>query len=273
MKKELLSVTLAAVAIFGTQEASGQSEEASRIRFGIRANGSVTYLSDTHSLADYASINRPTRYEDMALPGVGGGLSLDITTGGYWGIETGAYYQMRGVEFDTDLRYGDWLRSNFTVFTTELKLRLHYIQVPVLVRFRHGIGARPIEWEAKLGGYAAYIAGGRFSVDTKKWQAADCCAAPEWEDVTIEHRSYDAFDEEKMSEVWSKWLGYDIDYASRRVDGGVILGGGITFWRHLYVGVLLEQGIVGIVNTKNFLGDDDHKLRNQSLSLSVGYNF
>ncbi len=273
MKKVLLSVVLTAIAIFGTQEANGQSEEASRIRFGIRANGSDTYLSASHSLASYASIGRPTRYKDMASPRVGGGLSLDITIGGYWGIETGAYYQMRGVEFDTDLKRGDWLKSDFTSFTTELKLRLHYIQVPIFVRFRHGIGVRPIEWEAKVGGYAAYIAGGRLSVDTKEWQAEDCCAEPEWDDVTIEHHSYDAFDEGKMSDVWSTLLKQDIEYASRRVDGGVIVGGGVTFWRHLYVGILLEQGIVGIVNTKNFLGNEDHKLRNQSLSLSVGYNF
>lgn len=273
MKNVLLWVALAAMATFATQDATGQTEETSRIRFGVRANGSVTYMNNTQSLANYASIGRPTKYYDSTSLGVGAGLSLDVTTGGYWGIETGAYYQMRGVEFDSDLKYSDWLRNDFTTFTTELKLRLHYIQVPVLVRFRHGIGARPIEWEAKIGGYAAYIAGGRLTVDTKIWQAADCCAAPEWEDVTIEHHSYDAFEEEKMSEVWGKWLGDDIEYASRRVDGGVIVGGGVTFWRHLYVGILLEQGVVGVVNTKNFMGDNDHKLRNQSTSISVGYNF
>lgn len=73
--------------------------------------------------------------------------------------------------------------------------------------------------------------------------------------------------------MFGKWLGQDVDYSSRRVDCGVVVGGGVTFWRHLYVGIVFEQGIVGIVTVKNTSGDNDHKLRNQSVSLSVGYNF
>ena len=244
------------------------------LRFSIELNAGLSYLRGSETLADYASLWNAVDYDDEIAPNFGAGISFDFATGCYFGIQTGLHYQMKGTRFHGELD-DDYIQPLTVVTCKDIDIRLHYIQLPLLLRYRRQIRQHPIEWEAKAGAYISYAAGGRAYVDNKVWTFSQTYDKDDFTSTTFEHRSYDAFNDDTMSAIFSDWLGTSAQYDSRRIDAGFVIAGGVTFWTlagNYYVGLSLEKGVVGVIETSSPL-DSSHKLRNQSLSLNVAFTF
>ncbi len=267
-----LTLTFALTTCLGTTTIAQTTS--SDLRIGIELNAGLSYLHGSESLADYASLWKSVDYDDDIAPNFGAGISFDFAATCNWGIQTGLHYQMKGTHFHGELD-DDNVQTLTAISCKDIDIRLHYIQLPLLLRYRHQIGQRPLEWEAKAGPYISYAAGGRAYVDNKVWTFPQSNNKGNLASTTFEHRSYDAFNDDTMSAIFSDWLDSPVQYNSRRIDAGLVIGGGITFWTlagNYYVGLSLEKGIVGAIETSSPL-DNNHKLRNQNISLDIAFTF
>lgn len=257
-------------------DCAAQIDEPRRVQFGARAMFGGSYLMGAFDAMDDYSAGNNTLPDFCVetLPTVGGGVSMTATVRQHWSIETGLYYQMRGVRLEEDFCWFLWDDEPDYLAWRKTNAILHYVKLPVLLRFSHQIGMRPLAWEAKAGPYVSVAAGGR-SHTTAKAMRDDIYDDPlPIRSVTSKHKSHDLFDDKEMEDA----LNADnedgarhVRYESQRMDCGITLGGGVTFWRRLYVGVENDWGILSVMKLSG--EGENHKLRNETFSLVVGYNF
>lgn len=274
MNKFILIFLPAAICV---GHSAAQNDEPQRVQFGVRAMVGGSYLTGAFDAMDDYSIanNALPNFCVETLPTVGGGVSMTVTARQHWSVETGLYYQMRGVHTEEDFcLFSISDEPSFCFARRKTDALIHYVKIPVLLRFSHPIGARPLAWEAKAGPYVSVAAGGR-SHTTSKVMRDDIYDHPlHIRSVTSEHKSHDLFDDEDVENALN--AGNEdgqrrVCYESRRLDCGITLGGGVTFWRRLYVGVENDWGIMSVMKLSG--EGESHKLRNETFSLVVGYNF
>ena len=269
-------ILLFPIVAFCASNCAAQNEEPRRVQLGVRAMVGGSYLMGAFDAMDDYSIGNDALPDFCVetLPTVGGGLSMTATVRQHWSIETGLYYQMRGAHMEEDFCWFSWDDEPDYLAWRKTDAILHYVKVPVLLRFSHQIGTRPLAWEAKVGPYVSVAAGGR-SHTTTKVVRDDIYDHPfPIRSVTSKHKSHDLFDDKEMENALNtdnEGVTRHIRYGSRRMDCGITLGGGVTFWHRLYVGVENDLGILSVMKLSG--EGESHKLRNETFSLVVGYNF
>lgn len=286
MKTKALAAGFAALFLANVSYAQDK-----RVEWGLRFGIGGTELYDLEALTDNFEVDRgllgEDEWDDDHLTSLSGGISLAVRVAGHWGIETGAYYQRKGAKLRRhyDLRTSPTApaATDYTSHSTT-EIKLHYVRIPAMVRYSRQIFSSPVVWELKLGPYFAYAFKGEADV---RYNERPQQTAPVSTTLTprgllnpnAPRDSYDLFADADMTQALRSFntrASGDITYESRRLDVGGTVGGGITLWRKLYVGAQYDIGITSVMQIGGIWqnnGADKQKLRNNTMTFQVGYNF
>lgn len=114
----------------------------------------------------------------------------------------------------------------------EIKVNPLYLEMPILASYRYNFSDN-LQLQVNFGPYIAYGIGGSWTETIRG----------------IEYE-YDFFDDDL-----------------KRFDMGLHVGGGLTFARHIYLGVGYEFGLTDMYD------DEEISIKNSNFMISVGYNF
>lgn len=284
MNTRTLAICVAAFLLAHTTSAQDK-----RVEFGLRFGIGGTELYDMEALTDNFEVDRGAlgedEWDDDHLTSLSGGVSLAVRLVGHWGIETGAYYQRKGAKLRRhyDLRQSITPAATDYVSHSTTEIKLHYVRIPAMVRYSRQIFSSPVGWELKLGPYFAYAFKGEAEVRyNERPQASTAATTPAPRALlnpNAPRGSYDLFEDAAMTQALRSFntrASGDITYENRRLDVGGTVGGGITLWRRLYVGAQYDIGITSVMQIGGIWqnnGADKQKLRNNTMTFQIGYNF
>lgn len=233
MKKLLLT----AVCAFGIITASAQrassssysffsTEKADRgVTFGIRAG--LNFASLTGGDTDGAPDSR-TAYHV--------GVIADIPLMQSLYIQTGLYFQSKGMKYEESYDDGDSYKTTLSPM---------YLQIPILASYRYNF-SDAFQLQVNFGPYFAYGVGGKYK-----------------DEYSYGSGSYD--DEIYESDVFDGGL--------KRFDCGLQVGAGMTFARHYYLGFTYEFGLTNIADDLDLDIEEGSSVKNSNWMLSIGYTF
>lgn len=286
MNTKIMAACFAALFLANTSYAQDK-----RVEWGLRFGIGGTELYDMEALTDNFEVDRgflgEDEWDDDHLTSLSGGISLAVGVAGHWGVETGAYYQRKGAKLRRhyDLRTAPTPTATDYMSHSTTEIKLHYVRVPAMARYSRQIFSRPVRWEVKLGPYFAYAFKGEAEVRyNERPQAATAATTPAPRTLlnpNAPRGSYDLFEDAAMTQALRSLdtrasASGDVTYESRRLDVGGTVGGGITLWRKLYVGAQYDIGITSVMRIGGIWqnnGADEQKLRNNTMTFQVGYNF
>lgn len=241
MKKALL---IAACAVFSlaasAQRASSSSssffstDKAEQpVRFTIRggvnfANIGVSGGGESESLGSRTAFN------------AGVGVDIPIIESFY--VQTGLYYTSKGYKRTEDVEL-PYPYNGYSVSLTA-KGNPAYLELPVLASYRYNFNDAT-QLEVNVGPYFAFGIGGKEK--TEEVTAFD--KSTETAEIVTEENDF---------------FGDDV----KKFDMGLQVGLGVTFLKHVYLGVAYEFGFVNM-----FKDSDDVKAKNRNFMINLGYKF
>lgn len=258
--------------------AQSRKESNERVRISIRAG--VSSLT-TFGMKDFDEDAEDYDYEPFkkrALPGFRSGVSVTCPIANHWGVETGVYYQQYGgtnkvITYDyTEDSNWDCLRRDSWV----VKTRLHGINVPVMCHYGRQFGMRgSMYWDAFAGPYARFSFSGKSKTTHRTYTITDKSGGTQTSSYTKENTTIDALD---ASEVYDllKGIGFGASEVTiNKVGAGLLFGGGVTFFNHLYAGMSFDFGFTPVLKfyDGNVLWDDECRMKNSAISFNIGYTF
>jgi hypothetical protein len=204
----------------------------SQIAIGVQGTGN---LSDAKiEAADFFNPTKKTRM----LPGAG--IVADVTLNPSLAIRTGINYQQQGITLKTSFA---GIPGEINEITTEAKLNLHYVQVPLNLLYttkgatRFFVGGGP---------YVSFAVSGKSKMETT-YKFSDGTTETESEEA-------DVFEKDE-----------DGNTSFKRTDYGVGAIAGVKLPGGLFVNVGYQFSLA------NLSKDDEATYRNRGLQLTVGY--
>ena len=217
------------------------------LTFGLRAGLNSSGVT-TNYLATQPDLIQSNYYWRM-----GGhfGAIADLHIRNFLAIEVGLSWENRG--YDCSMMAAntaeDYMGSTF------VNNRYNYITIPTLLSFRLCL-LKDANLHFDTGTYYSYGVLGNKHM-----------------------HSYIAFGAEEEQLIFDQTI-TDTNYfeadpkdflAVKRSDLGLQTGIGLTFFKHYFIGTYFKYSIKN--NAKNREGSENHRLRNSSWSVSLGYNF
>lgn len=211
-----------------------------KVSFGVRAGLNINSLS-------YSGDELSGDLKSRAGFHVGAVVDWNVAKNVY--IQPGIYFTTRGTKYE--LRSSEWDYSS----STDGKMNMNYLQIPVSVSYRFPIG-NILKIDVNVGPYIALGLGGKMKVNYRDEYDG------EWYDV--EKFEYKIF--EKSSEDRN---GGDF----KRFDAGLRFGAGVHI-KKFFVGLNYDLGLTNLARIDEYsYWLDNEKFKNGSLQISVGYNF
>ncbi len=156
------------------------------------------------------------------------GVGVDIPIIESFYVQTGLFFTSKGYKRTEDR--GD------TRFTA--KGNPAYLEIPILASYRYNFNDAT-QFEVNVGPYLAFGIGGKDKLEEKT------------EAAVIETEENDFFNDDV-----------------KKFDMGLQVGLGVTFLKHVYLGVAYEFGFVNM-----FKDSDDVKAKNRNFMINLGYKF
>lgn len=156
------------------------------------------------------------------------GVGVDIPIIESFYVQTGLFFTSKGYKRTEDR--GD------TRFTA--KGNPAYLEIPILASYRYNFNDAT-QLEVNVGPYLAFGIGGKDKLEEKT------------EAAVIETEENDFFNDDV-----------------KKFDMGLQVGLGVTFLKHVYLGVAYEFGFVNM-----FKDSDDVKAKNRNFMINLGYKF
>ena len=243
MKKTIVLVFVYLITVIGVQQASAQfaegreskifsigSASGEKIEFGLRSGLNFSSLSVSDEDDDEESKSRFS---------YNFGIVADIPIAQNIYLQPGLFLTNKGNKYtyeDEDYDYKE-----------ELTIELPYLEIPVLVSYRHNL-SNNLKWSIDFGPYLAFgIGSGKVKYK-------------ETYDGESESGSIDAFGDD------------DDTFGLNKFDAGLRFGTGIIFGKS-YIGIQYGLGMANIAN-EDYWGDgDDFSIKNRTFSINIGYNF
>lgn len=217
------------------------------ITFGLRAGMNSSGVA-TNYMSKQPELIQSNFYWHS---GVQAGAVADLNIRKFLAVGVGFFWERHG--YDASMMAAtaeeDYMGSQFT------RVRYNDVHIPVLLSWRFNILPQAA-WSVDFGPYFSYGVSG-----TKK---ADSYIAFGEEDgqLVFDHN----IDNQKYFEANTR------DFlAVNRLDIGMKIGTGLTFFNHYTIGVYYQRSVKN--NAKNYEGGADYRLRNCSWSVNLGYNF
>ena len=157
------------------------------------------------------------------------GVNVDIPLLQSLYLSTGLYYTVKG--FSGEETDGEE--------KVERKSSANYLEIPVLASYRYNFSDNA-QLQVNVGPYFAYGIGG------KQKYTAEYHSSRGW--VIDAEGEQDYFDDE-----------------DNKFDVGLQIGAGVTFAKHIYLGLAYEFGFINVV--------PDYKTKNSNFMISLGYQF
>lgn len=254
------------------------------VRWGVRAGLNVSGLKNNVANNVVATAFDDSRYvmERSLKAGFQIGLSVEIPILRNLFINTGLLYSPKGVNLKFVQDYSKSSEEGKYIKEYSGRMRLHYIEVPVLASYRYNF-LRNYELQVNLGPYFAVAASGNvkaiddYNNDTKISLMGNTTYSEEQmavidQEVKAAHakgepygvKEFDTFGADNIN-------GSKANYATR-FDMGIQLGAGVTFKKKYFAGMSYEWGLVNI-NGKRLRPISNNSAKNHNFNLSVGYNF
>ncbi len=233
MKKTILTLVCAIAAL--SASAQRASSSSSSFFSTEKADNPVTF-----------SIRGGVNFSNLSVEGDGldsrtgfhGGVNVDIPLLQSLYLSTGLYYTAKGYSINVD---DDGASKN--IYTAEYKAAGNYLELPVLASYRYDFSDNA-QLQVNVGPYLAYGIGGKIKIkETDGVYSSGQLITKEIEEEV------DYFD----------------DDTNNKFDGGLQIGAGMTFAKHIYMGVAYEFGFVNVI--------DDVKSKNSNFMVSLGYQF
>ena len=156
------------------------------------------------------------------------GVGVDIPIIESFYVQTGLFFTSKGYKRTEDR--GD---TRFTAKGTPA-----YLEIPILASYRYNFNDAT-QLEVNVGPYLAFGIGGKDKLEEKT------------EAAVIETEENDFFNDDV-----------------KKFDMGLQVGLGVTFLKHVYLGVAYEFGFVNM-----FKDSDDVKAKNRNFMINLGYKF
>ena len=232
MKKLLFTMVVAIMAL--TASAQRASSSSSSFFSTEKADNPVTF-----------SIRGGVNFSNLSVEGDGlasrtgfhGGVNVDIPLLQSLYLSTGLYYTAKGYSINVD---DDGASKN--IYTAEYKAAGNYLELPVLASYRYDFSDNA-QLQVNVGPYFAYGIGGKIKIK-------------ETDGVY------------SSGQLITKEIEEEVDYFhddTNKFDVGLQIGAGMTFAKHIYLGVAYEFGFVNVI--------DDVKSKNSNFMISLGYQF
>ena len=157
------------------------------------------------------------------------GVNVDIPLLQSLYLSTGLYYTVKG--FSGEETDGEE--------KVERKSSANYLEIPVLASYRYNFSDNA-QLQVNVGPYFAYGIGG------KQKYTEEYHSSRGW--VIDAEGEQDYFDDE-----------------DNKFDVGLQIGAGVTFAKHIYLGLAYEFGFINVV--------PDYKTKNSNFMISLGYQF
>lgn len=274
----LIASTMALSMISSAVNAQSNNESNERVKIGIRAGISSISTFGVDDFDEDMDDEDHDPFKKSALPGLRAGVSVICPIVNHWGVETGAYYQQYGGTNKT-VTYGYTedddseclLRDSWTV-----KTRLHGISVPVMCHYGRQFGVNgSMYWDAFAGPYARFSFSGKSKVKHSTYAITAFSGGKETATYTKENTTTDALDESEVRDLLNEMGIQTSDVTINKAGAGVLFGGGVTFFNHLYAGVSFDFGLSSVMKFDNGFGrwDDKYRMRNSAMSFNIGYTF
>ena len=232
MKKTILTLVCAIAAL--SVSAQRASSSSSSFFSTEKADNPVTF-----------SIRGGVNFSNLSVEGDGldshtgfhGGVNVDIPLLQSLYLSTGLYYTTKG--FCKDQEEYDEFNGRVT-YKEEYKASANYLEIPVLASYRYNFSDNA-QLQVNVGPYFAYGIGGKIKYTAQEYHS---------------------------SKGWVTDAGGEGDYFNddtNKFDVGLQIGAGMTFAKHIYLGVAYEFGFVNVI--------DDVKSKNSNFMISLGYQF
>ncbi len=230
MKKFILSLAAALVAI--TASAQRASSTSSSFFSTEKADQGVTFgvkagLNVANFSGDVEDLDSRAAFH--------AGVTVDIPIVQSIAIQTGLLFSSKGAKFS----YEDDEESE------ELKFKPMYLEIPILASYRYNFN-ESTQLQVNFGPYFAVGVGGKVKEEyVNKY----------WGDET-EEGELDFFGDEDDEE----------SMGMKRFDAGLQIGAGVTFLKHINVGLAYQFGLANMWR-------EEGSVKNRNFMLSVGYLF
>mgnify|MGYP002625895421 CR=1 FL=1 len=230
MKKTILTLVCAIAAL--SVSAQRASSSSSSFFSTEKADNPVTF-----------SIRGGVNFSNLSVEGEGldsrtgfhGGVNVDIPLLQSLYLSTGLYYTTKG--YGKVHEEGEYMVEN----KVEHKASANYLEIPVLASYRYDFSDNA-QLQVNVGPYFAYGIGGKIKYTENEYYRS----LGSW--AINEERESDYFDDD-----------------TNKFDVGLQIGAGMTFAKHIYLGVAYEFGFVNVI--------DDVKSKNSNFMVSLGYQF
>ena len=164
------------------------------------------------------------------------GVNVDIPLLQSLYLATGLYYTVKG--FSGEETEG----GHSGEYKVEQKSSANYLEIPVLASYRYNFSDNA-QLQVNVGPYFAYGIGGKIKIkETDGVYSSGQLITNEIEEEV------DYFNDE-----------------DNKFDVGLQIGAGVTFAKHIYLGLAYEFGFINVV--------PDYKTKNSNFMISLGYQF
>lgn len=274
----LIASTMTLTMISSSANAQSNNESNERIKIGIRAGISSISTFGADDLDEDMDDEDHDPFKKGALPGLRAGASVICPIANHWGVETGAYYQQYGGTNKTfTYSYAEDDDSEILQHDSwTVKTRLHGISVPVMCHYGRQFGVSgSMQWDAFAGPYARFSFSGKSKVTHRTYAITAFSDGKETATYTKENTTTDALDASEVDDLLNKMSIKASDVTINKAGVGVMFGGGVTFFNHLYAGVSFDFGLSSVMKFNKGFGkwDDKYRMRNSALSFNIGYTF
>lgn len=227
MKKTILTLVCAIAAL--SVSAQRASSSSSSFFSTEKADNPVTF-----------SIRGGVNFSNLAIEGEGwdshtgfhAGVNVDIPLLQSLYLSTSLYYTVKGFSSDYTQEEGE--------YKVERKASANYLEIPVLASYRYNFSDNA-QLQVNVGPYFAYGIGGKI-----KYTAHEYHSSKGW-----------VIDAEGENDYF--------EHDDNKFDVGLQIGAGVTFVKHIYLGLAYEFGFINVV--------PDYKTKNRNFMISLGYQF